>query len=178
LVSGFLNAIRSFGIELTGSSEQSQVIKLEYQDSKIIMSEYKQFRVILIMKETPSNEFLENLKYTTIETDEKFGRFLEDFKGDVRPFKYVERLLIQRLETSFLYPLKVDEVPKTKLSSYEKDLLKRVKNHLETQDVHSFKIAYFIDKETPNPLDVKLFSDLIKKRIFQPIVEVNPNDFK
>lgn len=178
LVSGFLNAIRSFGIELTGSSEQSQVIKLEYHDSKIIMSEYRQFRIILIMKDTPSHEFLETLKLTTIETDEKFGRFLKEFKGDVRPFKYVERLLIQRLETSFLYPLKLSEVPKAKLSSYQKDLLKRVKKHLKTNDLDRFKITYFIDKDAINPLDVKLFSDLIKKRIFQPIIEINSNGFK
>ena len=178
LVSGFLNAIRSFGIELTGSSEQSQVIKLEYHESKIIMSEYKQFRIILIMKETPSYEFLETLKNTTIETDEKFGRFLAEFKGDIRPFKYVERLLIQRLETSFLYPLKIAEVPKTKLSSFEKDLLKRVRKHLESTNSKNFRISYFIDKEDVNPLDVKMFSALIEKRIFQPIIVEPTNNLK
>lgn len=178
LVSGFLNAIRSFGIELTGSSEQSQVIKLEYQDSKIIMSEYKLFRIILIMKENPSSEFLESLKLTTIETDEKFGRFLKEFKGDVRPFQYIERLLIQRLETSFLYPLKLSETPGSKLRSNEKDLLKRVKKHLISSDSSRLKISYFIDKDAINPVDVKLFSALIKKRILQPITEEPLTDLK
>ncbi|GAH12110.1 unnamed protein product, partial [marine sediment metagenome] len=53
LITGFLEAIRSFGIELTGANEQSQTIKLEYQQSKIIMSEFKDFRILLIMKENP-----------------------------------------------------------------------------------------------------------------------------
>ena len=127
------------------------------------------------MKETPSQEFLENLKLTTIEIDEKFGRFLEKFKGDIRPFKYVERLIIQRLETSFLYSLTLSEVPKTKLSSFERDLLKRVKKHLESTSLNSFKITYFIDKDNINPIEVKVFSDLIKKRIFQPITENSNN---
>ncbi|MFX1355582.1 MAG: hypothetical protein ACFFGP_16630, partial [Promethearchaeota archaeon] len=145
--------------------------KLEYQDSKIIMSEYKQFRLIFIMKETPSNEFLEALRLTTIETDEKFGRFLEGFDGDLRPFKYVERLLMQRLKTSFLYQLKIVEMPNIKLNTLEKDLIMRVKKHLKSTTSTHFTVLDFIDKDAINPLEVKLFIDLMEKRIFIPIIE-------
>jgi len=171
LVSAFLNAIRSFGIEITGSSEQSQVIKLEYQDSKIIMSEYKQFRLIFIMKETPSNEFLEALRLITIETDEKFGRFLVDFDGDVRPFNYVERLLMKRLETRLLYPLKIIETPNIKLNTLEKDMIMQVKKYLKSTTSTRFTVSDFIDKDAINPSEVKLFIHLMEKRIFQPIIE-------
>jgi hypothetical protein len=170
LVSGFLTAIRSFGIELTGSSEHSQVIKLEYQDSKIIMTEYKQFRLIFIMKETPSNEFLEALSLTAIELDEKFGRFLKDFDGDVGPFKYVERLLIQKLGTGILYPLKISDDIKVNLSSSEKDLLKRVNKYLKSNKSTIFKVLYFINNDEIHAQEVKLFSNLIKRRIFQPVI--------
>lgn len=170
LVSGFLNAIRSFGIELTGSSEHSQVIKLEYQDSKIIMTEYKQFRLIFIMKETPSNEFLDALKLIAIETDEKFGRFLASFDGDVGPFKYVERLLIQKLGTGILYPLRTSEDINGKLSSSEKDLLKRVNKYLKSNNYPNFKVSSFINNNTINAQEVKLFTNLIKRRIFQPLI--------
>ncbi|MEJ2295185.1 MAG: hypothetical protein P8Y23_10500, partial [Candidatus Lokiarchaeota archaeon] len=170
LVSGFLNAIRSFGIELTGSSEHSQVIKLEYQDSKIIMTEYKQFRLIFIMKETPSNEFLDLLRLITIETDEKFGRFLENFDGDVSPFVYVERVLIQKLGTGILYPLRISEDPIVKLNSSEKDLLKRVNKYLKSNNSSSFKVSYFINNNEIHAQEVQLFSNLIKRRIFQPII--------
>lgn len=178
LVSGFLNAIRSFGIELTGSSEQSQIIKLEYQDSKIIMSEYKQFRLIFIMKDTPSNEFLEALRLTTIETDEKFGQFLVDFDGDVRPFTYAERLFMQRLETGLLYPLKIVEVPNIKLSTLEKEMIKRVKIHLKSTNSTRFNVFDIVDKNTINPQEVKVFIDLMKKKLFQPIIEDTITSFK
>ena len=175
LVSGFLNAIRSFGIELTGSSEHSQVIKLEYQDSKIIMTEYKQFRLIFIIKETPSNEFLDALRLITIEMDERFGRFLINFDGDLGPFKYVERLFIQKLETGILYPLRISENPKVKLSSSEKDLIKNVKKYLLSSNSDKFMISSFIDKDNIDSVDVKLFSELVEKRIFQPITENSTN---
>lgn len=170
LVSGFLNAIRSFGIELTGSSEQSQIIKLEYQDSKIIMSEYKQFRLIFIIKETPSNEFLETLRLVTIEIDEKFGRFLNDFDGDVRPFTYIERLLMQRLNTSIIYPLKIVELPNIKLNALEKEMIMQVNKFLKYSNLTQFTILDFIDKNAINPLEVKVFINLMKKQIFLPIM--------
>lgn len=178
LVSGFLNAIRSFGIELTGSSEQSQVIKLEYQDSKIIMSEYKQFRLIFIMKETPSNDFLETLRLVTIEIDEKFGRFLKDFDGDVRPFTYIERLLMERLNTSILYPLKIVELPNIKLNAVEKEMIMQVNKFLKYSNLTQFTILDLIDKNAINPHEVKGFIDLMEKRIFQPIIEDTITSFK
>ena len=50
LISGFLQAIHSFGIELIKVEDQSQTIKLEYKDSIILMSEFVNIRLILIMK--------------------------------------------------------------------------------------------------------------------------------
>jgi hypothetical protein len=59
LITGFLQAITSFGIELTNSEKESQTIKLEYQNSKILMSEFKNLRTTLIMKENPSQDFVD-----------------------------------------------------------------------------------------------------------------------
>ena len=56
LISVFFEAIRNFGIELTGTYTQSQTVKLEYQNSKIIMTEFKDFRIIFVMTENPSDE--------------------------------------------------------------------------------------------------------------------------
>ena len=37
LISGFLEAIRSFGLELNSSADETQTIKLEYKKSKVLM---------------------------------------------------------------------------------------------------------------------------------------------
>ncbi|GAG64840.1 unnamed protein product, partial [marine sediment metagenome] len=62
LISGFLQAIHSFGIELIKVEDQSQTIKLEYKDSIILMSEFVNIRLILIMKERPSRFFLYSIE--------------------------------------------------------------------------------------------------------------------
>ena len=53
LISGFLQAIHSFGIELIKVEDRSQTIKLEYKDYIILMSEFVNLRLILLMKESP-----------------------------------------------------------------------------------------------------------------------------
>jgi len=81
LLSGFLEAIRTFGIELTGSKEHSQIIKLDYHNSKILMAEFKNFRLILIMKELPSESFYDSISALSLEIEEKYGSYLETFKN-------------------------------------------------------------------------------------------------
>ncbi|MBY8988625.1 MAG: hypothetical protein KGD61_09245, partial [Candidatus Lokiarchaeota archaeon] len=73
LVSGFLEAIRSFGLDISRSEGHSQTIKLEYQDSKILMSDFKNFRLIFIMKELPSPQFYEVIDDLSLEIEEKYG---------------------------------------------------------------------------------------------------------
>jgi hypothetical protein len=170
LVSGFLDAIKSFGIELTESYEQSQIIKLEYQKSKIIMSEYKGFRLIIIMKDNPSYDFLDLVKKLLVSIDEKFGRFLVDFKGDIRPFKYVERLIVQLLGTSFVYPLKILDREKVKLNSAEKVFLNRAKNYMKSINNDYIFVSHLINVKKLNPIEIAIINSLIKKRLFEPII--------
>lgn len=107
LISGFLQAIRSFGIELTDADEHSQSVKLDYQNSKILMSDFKNSRLILLMEENPSQDFLDSIKTLSNDIEEKFGILLEDFDGDITPFNEIKGLLEQHLYSSLIYPLKV-----------------------------------------------------------------------
>ncbi len=111
LVSGFLEAVRSFGIELTGSHHQSQIIKLEYFDSKILMSEFKNFRLILILREVPSDDFLESIASLSYDIDHNYGKQFEKFKGKVVVFDGIKDLIEKNLNISFTSRLFVVEPP-------------------------------------------------------------------
>ena len=117
------------------------------------------------------------MKMHTIEIDEKFGRFLKDFDGDVRPFIYIERLLMQRLNTSILYPLKIVELPNIKLNALEKEMIMQVNKFLKYSNLTEFTILDFIDKNAINPFEVKVFINLMKKQIFLPIMSDMTADF-
>ena len=170
LITGFLEAIRSFGIELTGANEQSQTIKLEYQQSKIIMSEFKNFRILLIMKDSPSQDFLESIKSLSYGIDEKFGEDIAHFTGNIDKFTGIKALLDQNLETSLIYPLEL-KTQNVKISSDEKALITRAEEVMKMRKTDYFFLSYLLYARKGFQIkDAETVLNLISKKIFQPKV--------
>jgi len=171
LISGFLSAIRSFGIELTNVEDATQTIKLEYKNSKILMSEFKDFRIVLIMNENPSALFLESLKKLSYDIETKYGKLLESFKGNVQPFTGIEDLLKTHLNTSFLYPLKILKTGKAKINQLEKNMIIRAQNIMKERKSSYFYITYLMDDGTSwDPKDIEVLFNLLDKNVFQPVI--------
>ena len=168
LITGFLEAIRSFGIELTGANEQSQTIKLEYQQSKIIMSEFKAFRILLIMKENPSQDFLDSIKSLEYDIDNKYGDDILHFTGNIDKFAGIKDLLDQHLETSLIYPLEL-KPQNVKVSSDEKALITRAEEVMKMRKTDYFFLSYLLyDKKGFQVKDAETVLNLIGKKIFKP----------
>ncbi|MFW9928505.1 MAG: hypothetical protein ACFFD1_03855 [Candidatus Thorarchaeota archaeon] len=170
LVSGFLSAIRSFGIELTNTEDTTQTIKLEYKDSKILMSEFKDFRIVLIMSDIPSSSFFESLKRLSYDIEVKYGKLLESFRGNIQPFASIEELLKIHLNTSFLYPLKIVKIGKVKVSQLEKNLIIRARNQMKKRNSNYFYISYLIEDKSWDPKDIEVLFSILEKKIFQPVI--------
>ncbi len=168
LIAGFLEAIRSFGIELTGAGEQSQTIKLEYQDSKILMSEFKSFRILLIMKENPSQDFLESIKALSYDIDKSYGKMIESFNGNLIPFKGVGELLEQHLQTALIFPLEIIKLD-IKLKSDEKSIVNRAKVIMKKQNKDYFTVTSLLSiRKDFDAKEAETILNLIKKKVFQP----------
>ena len=168
LITGFLEAIRTFGIELTGANEQSQTIKLEYQQSKIIMSEFKSFRILLIMKENPSQDFLDSIKALSYEIDTIYGDRIANFTGDISHFTSVKDLLDKHLETTLIYPLKV-EAQNIKKNSEENALINRAQSIMKKKNTDYFFVSNLLStKKGFQVKDAETILKFIEKKIFQP----------
>jgi len=170
LISGFLEAIRSFGLDITGSEEQSQTIKLEYKNSKIIMSDFKNFRIIFIMKDLPSNQFFDSIEALSYEIEEKYGTHLKEFKGNLQPFKNMEDLIKKHFGTSFLYPLKVVGTGKTKISATEKAMIGRAMVSMKKNKSKYCYTTQLMQEKGFNSKDIETIFSLIDKKVFQPII--------
>ena len=168
LLAGFLEAIRTFGIELTGSKDHSQIIKLDYHNSKILMAEFKNFRLILIMKELPSESFYDSISALSLEIEEKYGYYLKKFKGDLEPFKTIEELIKKHLGTTFLYPLKVVETAKAKISTNERTLIHKAQNLMKKNKTKYCFITQLMQDKGYKSKDVETIFSLIDKKIFRP----------
>lgn len=170
LISGFLEAIRTFGLDITGSEDQSQTIKLEYKNSKIIMSDFKNFRIIFIMKDLPSNQFFDSIEALSYEIEEKYGTHLKEFKGNLQPFKNMEDLIKKHFGTSFLYPLKVVGKGKTKISATEKAMIGRAMVSMKKNKSQYCYTTQLMQEKGFNSKDIEIIFSLIDKKIFEPII--------
>ena len=170
LISGFLEAIRTFGLDITGSEEHSQTIKLEYKNSKIIMSDFKNFRIIFIMKDIPSNQFFDSIEALSYEIEEKHGAHLKEFKGNLQPFKNMEELIKKHFGTSFLYPLKVVGTGKTRISATEKAMIGRAMDSMEKNKSKYCYTTQLMQEKGFSSKDVETIFSLIDKKVFQPII--------
>ncbi|MFX0021597.1 MAG: hypothetical protein ACFE9S_04675 [Candidatus Hermodarchaeota archaeon] len=168
LITGFLEAIRTFGIELTGAGEQSQTIKLEYHKSKILMSEFKSFRILLIMKESPSQDFLDSIKTLSYDIDNKYGSQIEKFKGNLDAFIGIRDLLEQHLQTSLIYPLKIVK-QQVKLKSDEKSMMNKAKNIMKKKNTDYFTVTNLLSiRKGFYTKEAETILNLIQKKVFQP----------
>lgn len=170
LISGFLEAIRAFGLDITGSAEQSQTIKLEYKNSKIIMSDFKNFRIILIMKDLPSNQFFDSIKALSYEIEENYGTYLKEFKGNLQPFKNMKDLIRRHFGTSLLYPLKVVGTGKTKISATEKAMIDRAMVSMKKNKSKYCYTTQLMQEKGFNLKDIEIILSLIDKKILHPII--------
>jgi len=173
LISGFLEAIRSFGIDLTGSDQQSQAVKLEYQNSKVLMSEFKNFRMTLIMKDNPSEDFLDSIKQLSYDIEEKYGKELEHFDGEVGKFAGIKDLIEHHLPVSLIYPLKINESIDVKLNSGEKELIDSAKSIMKQKGVSYFFVSNLISQKGGfQAKEAELILNLIEKNVFETSINL------
>ncbi|TFG11441.1 MAG: hypothetical protein EU535_07220 [Promethearchaeota archaeon] len=168
LISGFLDAIRAFGIELTSAYEKSQTISLEYKASKILMSEFKDFRLICILKDRPSEEFLKSVTALSYDIDREYGELLQKFDGNLTPFAGIKGLIEHHLNTSFISPLKIIDIEKIELSPAERSLVQKAKSIMKQNKLDYFFTTFLMPEQAYDPKRTQLIFQLIEKKVFQP----------
>jgi hypothetical protein len=167
LVSGFLEAIHHFGIELTDSNDISQTIKLEYNNSKIIMSDFKNFRLILIMHKTPSNEFLDSVKSLSYEIEDNYSQLIKNFKGKLESFKGIKEIIKKHLEISLISPLKIILSKNVNLNQNEKSIINRALSIIKKNNSGYFYVKYLIHEDELDFKTIETILSLIDKKIIQ-----------
>ncbi|MFX1390034.1 MAG: hypothetical protein ACFE9Z_08235 [Promethearchaeota archaeon] len=170
MISGFLQAIHSFGIELIKVENTSQTIKLEYKDSIIIMTEFVNLRLILIMKEPPSANFFYALEDLAYDIYKYYGKFVEDFTGDIKPFKSIEKLLRHHLNTTITYPMtlsRIEKLAKVRISPAEREYINKATAFMKRNSIDHFYLTSILHEKECNPKDLEIIYKLQEKNIFQ-----------
>ena len=171
LISGFLQAVHSFGIELMKVEDNSQTIKLEYHGSIIIMSEFVNLRLIFIMKKSPSRFFLYAIDELAYDVYKNYGDLIQTYNGDVKNFAGISELIKHHFNITFVSPLKVlptETIGKVRLNQNERSYINKAASFMKLNNVNHFFIRDVISIKECNPKDVEIIFNLLSKKIFQP----------
>jgi hypothetical protein len=169
LLSGFLQAIRTFGAEVSQEAKESRTLKLEYKDSIMMMTEFVNLKLVAILKDNPSPNFkfiMEDLAYNIYKD---FGEEIDNYSGNLKPFVSIKDLTEKHLNVSFLYPMKIIQNPKTKLSITEKEMVNRAKDFLKEYKAAYFYSLYLMPENVCSPKDYQIIISLMRKGIFKPV---------
>ncbi|MFW9951806.1 MAG: hypothetical protein ACFFKA_16945 [Candidatus Thorarchaeota archaeon] len=174
LISGFLQAIHNFGDEVIDEAKGTKIVKIEYKNSIIIMTEFVNLRLIVIMKQKPSENFIYDIDSLSYDIFKYFGKEIDKFTGILKPFQAINRLVEHHLKTSFLYPLSVNlsSKYKMKLSQNEKSMVDKALNYLRETNSKYFYSLYLLPENACSPDDFDTITRLIKNGIFQPYQKI------
>ncbi|MFW9876087.1 MAG: hypothetical protein ACFFG0_23535 [Candidatus Thorarchaeota archaeon] len=170
LISGFLDAIKNFGIELTGSYRKTETMSLDYEDSIILMNESKDFRLIIIMSDKPSEEFTNSITNLAKDIETNYGKLIREFKGGkVTQFAGISELIEMHLHVSFASPLQITVSKKAKLNAIEKTVVLKAKVIMKQTNLNYFYTSFLMPDQKFNLETTNVIFNLIDKKILQPI---------
>ena len=112
LIGGFLTAISQFRSEIKKTKDQPVMQKgfeMDYYDFKIVINDGDFVRVALILDGIPSKQLEENQEAFTNRFEKKFSPLLEDFTGDIRPYKETDELVERVFNISLMHPLQLSK---------------------------------------------------------------------
>jgi hypothetical protein len=169
LISGFLHAIHNFGVEVIAGAKNSKTVKVEYKDSIIIMNEFINLRLIVIMKQHPSQNFFYAIESLAYHIYKYYGNLIDKFKGNLKPFRSMGKLVESDLNISLLYPLTISIKKDMKLTQDEREMVKKAKTFMMEHSFPYFYFLYLIPENACKPRDYQVTLQLIKKGIFVPL---------
>ena len=134
------------------------------------MTEFVNLRIILLMTEHPSRFFLYSLEELAYDIYKIYGESIDNFDGDVHPFKGIENLLKQHLNASFVYPVrlaKIEKLEKIRIAQNDRLFINKAVSLMKMNNQDHFLIKSILPGKECNPKDIDVILNLIDKGIFQ-----------
>ena len=134
------------------------------------MTEFKEFRIIFVMTENPSDDFLITINQLSKDIDDNFGALMQNFKGDTTKFRDISKLVDKNLNTSFIAPLQVIDVSNMELKDDELAIINKAKSIMKQNNLNYFFTSFLLPEQSYDPKKTRTIFNLIEKKIFVPTI--------
>jgi E3 UFM1-protein ligase 1 len=118
LVSGFLQAISSFGTEV--SSQEAGLEEIKYQGFVVALSEGELIRSAFICNQSPESTLRSSIKYFTIKFEDEYRQNLTNWTGDISVFKNAPHLVEEFFKVGSKVLFLIPKIPQDTTISKEK----------------------------------------------------------
>jgi len=175
LISGFLQAISSFGkdIKISTETKKKALQELAFHHFLFVFEEGENVRSALLLLKSPSQEIKNSLSRFTQDVESKFSDFIKEQSGETLDNEILNNMVEEnyKISLSYVHELKIQDIDEKSLSKWEKIIIKHFQ---ESQNgyyldrfIEEFVYVYYNGKE----LDfLKAILNLKKKRILIPII--------
>ena len=133
------------------------------------MIDFVNVRLITILKSNPSKNFLYSLESLAYHIYKYYGKLIDSFKGNLKPYRSISKLVESDLDVSLRYPMTIKIMKNMKLSQQENQIIKRALDLMKGNKFTHFYAVYLLPENDCNPKDYDIILKLIKKGVFQPI---------
>jgi len=118
LVSGFLQAISSFGTEV--SSQDTGLEEIRYQGFVVALSEGELVRTAFICNQSPESTLRSSIKYFTIKFEDDYRLYLTNWTGDISVFKNTPRIIEEYFKVGSKVLFLIPKIPQATTITKEK----------------------------------------------------------
>jgi hypothetical protein len=181
LISGFLSAISSFGVEIGSKIQKAEgggLEELSYKQFKIIINEGNYVKVALLLLRRPQESLKKKLKSFNNIFEETYKERLVTFSGEMFDEVQVTKLMEESFETDLLYPHQVIQTRATNYikDSSRKDIPKKIVIIAQGDEFESnFYLREMIDHlKTKGIEEVKSFESLERLKESKIVFAINP----
>jgi len=188
LFSGFIHAIMLFGREIgkekgnvkekEAKNKVSRLIELDFKYFYILICDYKEIRVLLILREAASNIIKENLIKAVKNIYFEISSFLHDFDGNLVPLRnIIPPILNKHLNLFYKQDFIITEERKyynkmtqtQMVSTMERRVLTIIEVFLEHHDTFEFSDVFDLISEENEDLIIEALISLVHKKMIIPV---------
>ncbi len=168
LVSSYMTAIYSLGLEIFEMHNGLPITKIEFEDYFLMIVNAEESRTIIAMANKPNKKSLSTLVDLSKEIDLIYGSRIEQFRGKLNVFEDISIILERYIPLSILYPMRLSSQISSDITRNEEKIIGKAKKVMSLFQAPYIHVSSLLNTPIRRE-EISQIQLLIEKGIFIPV---------